>query len=75
MINDSFSAAQKATNERFDQQDKKFDVLIENVVDHEERLVRIESTMMTKAEYRHLLGALEDIATDVKIIKPKLQMA
>lgn len=69
LLNESFSAAQNATNERFDAQDKKFGILIEKVVDHDERLERIESTMMTKAEYRHLLGTVEDIATDVKKIK------
>jgi len=69
LINDSFSAMQKSMNERFDQSDHRIDLLVDKVVDHEERLVRIESTMMTKADYRHLLGVVEDIATDVKTVK------
>ncbi|MBI2644835.1 hypothetical protein HYW94_01500 [Candidatus Uhrbacteria bacterium] len=54
---------------RLDDHDKKLDSLIGTAVDHGERLSRIEETMVTKTDYRHMLGILEEIATRMKRIE------
>lgn len=49
--------------------EEKLDLLISKTVEHGERLERIEAKMATKDDFRHMLGLLEGIATDIKTIK------
>jgi len=55
--------------QKVEEHDKKFDRLIDIVVDNGERLNRIEEVMVTKTDFRHLVGLIENLATDVKTIK------